>query len=379
MPCTVGQPPVIVGQPDCYTWLPSGQPPSNHWQALTLLWMQHLCHGGAIYTSECTILTNQTSLVSSHISFGKRGGGSEYGATYDLCMRLMDRYKNRSYHLYVDNFYTSPILFSDLYEQGTGACGTLRVNRKHVPDSIKKGNPAMGNQIVVSNGPLMVIKFHDGRQVTLCSTIHKGCMVDTGKKTRDTQEPILKPDVVLDYNKHLGNVDRGDQLVQYLAMRRRTLKWYKKVLFHMMDLCTVQAYIIYKMVTNKPILHRVFKRELVKEILASTELPRAISSGCPRATAPETLQRLNNDLRMHYLDKIVGTGKANISRARVVCSTSERKLMSLQGMVIPKRPGCESSFECVGCSSALCVTPCFMIYHTCAYFFSAYRRWKEAP
>ena len=29
MPCHVGQPPVIVGQPDCYTWLPTGQPPSN--------------------------------------------------------------------------------------------------------------------------------------------------------------------------------------------------------------------------------------------------------------------------------------------------------------------------------------------------------------
>ena len=94
----------------------------------------------------------------------------------------------------------------------------------------------------------------------------------------------------------------------------------------------------------------------------------------------QSLQRLNNDLSMHYLDKFVGTGKkAKISRACVVCSTSERKLMSLQGMVIHKRPGRESSFECVGCSSALCVTPCFRIYHTCADFFSAYRRWKEAP
>ena len=35
-------------------------------QQRTLLWMKVLCHGGAIYTSECT---NQTSLVSSHISF----------------------------------------------------------------------------------------------------------------------------------------------------------------------------------------------------------------------------------------------------------------------------------------------------------------------
>ena len=114
---------------------------------------------------------------------GKRGGGSEYGATYDLCMRLMDRYKNRGHHLYVGNFYTSPILFSHLYEQGTGACGTLQVNRKHVPDSIKKGNPAKGNQIVISNSPLMIVK--------------------SGKKTRDTQDPILKPDAVLGYNKLL--------------------------------------------------------------------------------------------------------------------------------------------------------------------------------
>ena len=106
-------------------------------------------------------------------------------------------------------------MFCHLYGQGTGACGTLRVNRKHVPDSIKKRNPSKENQIVVSNGPLMVIKFHDRRQVTLCSTIHKGYMVDTGNKTRDTQEPILMSDAVLDYNKHMGNVDRSDQLIQY--------------------------------------------------------------------------------------------------------------------------------------------------------------------
>ena len=42
MPCSVGQPPVIVGQPDCYTWLPSGQPPSNQiWQALQYPSLNH--------------------------------------------------------------------------------------------------------------------------------------------------------------------------------------------------------------------------------------------------------------------------------------------------------------------------------------------------
>ena len=210
---------------------------------------------------------------------GKRGGGSEYGATYDLCMRLMDRYKNRGHHLYVDNFYTSPILFSHLYEQGTGACGTLRVNRKHVPESIKKGNPAKGNQIVTSNGPLMVTKFHDRFHHT--QGLYGGYWEEDQRYIRAHTEAICCPGLQQAHG-------QCEQLVQYLAMRRRTLKWYKKVLFHMMDLCTVQAYIIYKMVTNKPVLHRVFKRELVKEILASTELPRATSSGRPRAAAPES-------------------------------------------------------------------------------------------
>ena len=41
------------------------------------------------------------------------------------------------------------------------------------------------------------------------------------------------------------------------------------------------------MVIDKPVLHRVFKWELVKEILASTELPRATSAGHPHTTAPK--------------------------------------------------------------------------------------------
>ena len=35
--------------------------------------------------------------------------------------------------VYVDNFYTSPQLFEDLYHQGMYACGTCRTNRKQFP------------------------------------------------------------------------------------------------------------------------------------------------------------------------------------------------------------------------------------------------------
>lgn len=39
---------------------------------------------------------------------------SEKGATYDLVMRLMEPYKDKGYILYMDNFYSSPTLFTPI-------------------------------------------------------------------------------------------------------------------------------------------------------------------------------------------------------------------------------------------------------------------------
>ena len=46
---------------------------------------------------------------------------SAKGKTYDLVMRLMQPYLNVGRCLYVDNYYTSPTLFAELYRQNTGA------------------------------------------------------------------------------------------------------------------------------------------------------------------------------------------------------------------------------------------------------------------
>ena len=308
---------------------------------------------------------------------GKRGCVSEQGATYDLCMRLMDTYLNRGHHLYVDDFYTSPLLFAHLYEQGTGACGTLRTNRKHVPPLIKEGKPDKGQLLVANNGPLMVMTYHDKSQVSLCSTLHKSVMTDSGKVTMGTEEPIMKPDAIVDYNKYMGAVDRSDHTLQYHAMRRKTLKWYKKVMFHLFDLCSVQAYLIYKMQTNKPVLHRTFKRELVKQIVTPLDLPKVKPKGRPHVDAT-TLRRLEPDFNVHYHAQIEKQrGKKSYPKNCVVCNAGERRYLEQQGNPIPHRPGRQTSVKCGGCNVPLCVMPCFKIYHTCVDIVHGYLKYKE--
>ena len=80
-------------------------------------------------------------------------------------------------HVYMDNFYSSPDLFTELIEQGFGACGTVRINHCGPPPDIKK-NLAKGNVCSVAMDNSMVsLKWTDKRQVSMLSTLHDNSVV----------------------------------------------------------------------------------------------------------------------------------------------------------------------------------------------------------
>ena len=87
-------------------------------------------------------------IYNFHVYTGK-GVESQHGLAYAVVMDLLDT----SYSileegrvLYVDNFYTSPVLFEDLYHRGTFASGTVRANRKHYPsDDLDKNVQQKGD------------------------------------------------------------------------------------------------------------------------------------------------------------------------------------------------------------------------------------------
>ncbi len=47
------------------------------------------------------------------------------------------------------------------------------------------------------------------------------------------------------YFRYMGAVDRSDQMVAYSTFSRRTLKWWKKVFFHVTSLSILNAWILY--------------------------------------------------------------------------------------------------------------------------------------
>jgi len=55
----------------------------------------------------------------------------------------------------------------------------------------------------------------------------------------------IKPVAVLVYNKYKTGVDRSDQMLAYYSFQMKTIKWWKKLSFHLFNLVVVNAHILH--------------------------------------------------------------------------------------------------------------------------------------
>uniref|UniRef100_A0A3B1K625 PiggyBac transposable element-derived protein domain-containing protein n=1 Tax=Astyanax mexicanus TaxID=7994 RepID=A0A3B1K625_ASTMX len=139
---------------------------------------------------------------------GKSAFTSGKGLNYDLVQTLLDySLLGHGYMVYMDNFYTSPKLFSDMLKNNTLACGTIR------RISIQEASAG------TDKGKLLYVRWMDTREVTMCSTIHKAYKGDTVRRQVKAKQGVWStmsvpiPAPVKEYNRHMGGVDLSDALI----------------------------------------------------------------------------------------------------------------------------------------------------------------------
>ena len=146
----------------------------------------------------------------------------------------MESLLNKGYHPYVDNWYTSINLASFLESRGTGLCGTMRANRRGIPQALKESNCPKGTYAYRRKGSLQLVKLHDKKIIYLLSTIHDAGLVRTNKRNRQGQV-IKRLRANHEYNSRMGGVDENDAMVTFVSGLRKTLKWYIKVGMHFFE------------------------------------------------------------------------------------------------------------------------------------------------
>ena len=261
------------------------------------------------------------------------------------------------YFLFMANFYSSPELYEELHYRSTFAAGTVRKSRKGLPKSCGQANLKLNESVWRRKGPLLALKWCQKRAVYMISTIHSAVLVET-KKVDSENRKIWKPKCVVDYVKKMGGIDRGDQLLTYNNFLRKTVKWSLKLNLHLINLCLVNAWIIFRKFANERIGHDDFRGKIVDSLLKEG-LPEANLK--PPAIASSRLEKVCRLDERHFPSFIpagIGGKRNRPCRECYVC----RSLPRVGGdRRVRKR---YSSYWCAECQKVLCVNFCFMVYHT---------------
>ncbi|XP_023238888.1 piggyBac transposable element-derived protein 4-like [Centruroides sculpturatus] len=274
--------------------------------------------------------------------------------TSRIVLSLADSLLGKGYCLTTDNFYSSPHLADYLVTVQTDFYGTVRTTRQQIPAEVRNKKLKKGETVAMQRGKVMALKWQDKRAVTLLSTVHNPSMV---RKQTHAGKIVVKPQVVVDYNDTMGGVDVLDQhLRDYPVARKRGKKFYKKVFFHLLDICTFNAFVLYK--KNGGVLsHLDFRINIIETIIQKyhTET-RVTKHGQPRTSGP----RIPGPLRLterHFPDLLPETDKKKAPTRRcAVCKTKHDGA--------GKRIRKETRYYCKDCDVPLCAAPCFRIYHT---------------
>jgi len=162
--------------------------------------------------------------------------------------------------LCTDNWYTSVDLANNLIDKNTHLIGTLRTNRKGNPSEVINTKLKRGEIIVKENNQgITVLKWKDKRDVLVLSTKHSSEMINV--KTKRGFCP--KPKIVAEYNKAKTCIDLLDQMSAYSSPLRRTLKWYKKLVFKLfLNTAVINALFMFQEVTGKKISVMALRRQL---------------------------------------------------------------------------------------------------------------------
>lgn len=270
---------------------------------------------------------------------GKGGELGGKGHALKVVKYLMQHKLNVGHSMFMDNYYMSFPLASYLLSHKTYSTGTLRSDRKYLPKEVTSVKLKKGEKVERYAEGVLVAKWHDKRSVLYMSTEFENNMVSSTNKRKQVRE---KPLPIVQYNAHMKGVDRHDQLMAYYPCQHKSLRWYKKIFVHVLQMILINSFKLYQQANprSKKTLYR-FRLDILDVWL-------------PPKTGPSPKRPRQNTNVTHVLsktDKRTPDGSRFVRRRCKMCSKEKKMTLTV--------------YYCAQCRGepALCELRCFDLYH----------------
>ena len=288
------------------------------------------------------ILLNYVPYQGKHSFIGSNEDKKELGVGGAVVMHLSQDYTHCFRKICMDNWFSSPLLAEKLLKCNTFCLSTAKKGRKYMPSM--KTKLASGQVETFSANNILVQRWKDKRDVVMLNTFlsHEMIPVTTANPACNRD----KPSTVLCYNKNMGGIDQVDRKVKTYESQRKSTKWYKKVFFHLVDLCVYNSYMVWKILHPGSVLtYKQYILAIIKKIFQEFP-PDATTKGKP-PTNPQ-LRKIGN----HFPNPNIKNGKSGYSNCHL-CKLESKRV--------------QTKFKCTVCNVFLCINTnpsCFQRYHT---------------
>lgn len=302
-----------------------------------------------------------------------------------LCESLLA--KDYLGHVAFDNYFSSVDLLQYLYENGVYSTATIRTERVGLPLLVKKpkntGDKEEDQRLseVAKRESTKIKKMKKGKwkwrvrgnvgfavwkdtkPVTVVSTaFHPNLKKTCNRTQKDGSKKSIKcPVLITEYTALMGGVDRFDQQRGQYNVGRKSRKWWKRIFYFLVDVAITNAHILHK--NNTRVHNRMkqkdFRLALARELVDNTtyrkrpfkSLPNYVSKKKKVNESGERQKQkfgVPHEVRFGRLGEHWPEETDGYKRCRY-CSTK----------VNNKR----SKIQCDRCEVALCITPCFKLFH----------------
>ena len=209
------------------------------------------------------------NIYHGKLSLGKAG---------DIVMNLVQSHKNKGHHLFLDNYFVTMDLLEKLKNDGFGVTATIRMNRTGLSKDLQKPNKKSLKpnswKFYFWNDYLLLL-WRDKRLVSCVSSVIGTTFEECSRYDKKEKKKITisKPSIVKIYSQFMHGVDRADQAISYYDFSRKSLKWWKKLFFYLLNITISNAYKNYLLKpkpSNKETLSsKKFRMNIIKFLLAT--------------------------------------------------------------------------------------------------------------